>query len=77
MEQTAEVERATIRESRQLGKGLLAAAAMCGGSLEEAAIVEEEGFRVSGGGAGEETVDGLPLGGEGERGEVEGVRRGP
>jgi len=50
---------------------------MCGGSLEEAAIVEEERVGVSGGGAGEEAVDGLPLGGEGERGEVEGVRRRP
>lgn len=77
MEQAAEVERATIRERGRLGKALPAATAMCGGSPEETAIVEEEGVGVSGGGAGEEAVDGLPLGGEGESLEVEGVRRGP
>lgn len=77
MEQAAEVERATIRKSGRLGKTPPAAPAMCGGSLEEATIVEEEGVGVSGGGAGEEAVDGLPLGGERERVEVEGVRRGP
>lgn len=77
MEQPAEVDRATIREGGRLGKTLPPAPAMRRGSPEEAAVVEEEGVGVSGGGAGEEAVDGLPLGGEGEGGEVEGVRRGP
>lgn len=79
MEQAAEVQRAAVGESRRLGQALLAASPWrsAGGGLEEAGVVEEEGIRVSGGGAGEEAVDGLPLGGEGERGDIEGLGRRP
>lgn len=71
VEQAAEVKRAAIRE---LGQAPPRRPAV---NLEEAGVVEEEGVRVGGGRAGEEAVDGLPLGGEGEGGDVEGLRRRP
>jgi hypothetical protein len=67
VEKAAEVERASVGEGRQLWLWLLAAPV----SVEETAVIEEEGVGISGGEAGEEAVDGLPLCGEREGADVE------